>query len=136
MKMFRTATLLLITVCAAFAQENRWRPQGAQIPGPHGNSAQPEWLSEMQGWTRERPSDFDAWLSDIRAWRAERLVRIGYHDSEYRRPEFQWAQRNFISPQVMVEERYLFNPVTNQYTVDRYLKDLNERYGGIDSVLI
>ncbi|MFN7992409.1 MAG: SUMF1/EgtB/PvdO family nonheme iron enzyme [Bryobacteraceae bacterium] len=136
MKMFRTATLLLMMVCVALGQYNRWQPEGEQIPGPHGNSAQPEWVTEMQGWTRERPSDFDAWLADIRAWRNERLVRIGYHDSEYRRPEFQWAQRNFISPQVMVEERYLFDPATSQYTVDRYLKDLNQRYGGIDSVLI
>ena len=121
---------------ALLAQENKYRPQGSQIPGPHGDSAQPEWLTEMQGWTRQQPDELQSWLADIRAWRAERLVRIGYNDSEYRRPEFQWAQRNFISPQVMVEDRYLYDPTSNQYTVERYLKDLDERYGGIDSVLI
>jgi formylglycine-generating enzyme required for sulfatase activity len=90
----------------------------------------------MEGWTREPPSEFQTWLADIRAWRSERLARIGYNDSEYRRPEFQWAQRNFIAPQVMVEERYLYDPEKNQYTVDRYLEDLERRYGGIDSVLV
>jgi iron(II)-dependent oxidoreductase len=36
----------------------------------------------------------------------------------------------------MIEERYLYDPENSQYTVDRYLKDLDTRYGGIDSVLI
>jgi formylglycine-generating enzyme required for sulfatase activity len=61
---------------------------------------------------------------------------MGYDDSEYRRPEFKWAQSNFISPQVMVEERTLFDAASNQWTVDRYLDDLEARYGGIDSVLL
>lgn len=47
----------------------------------------------------------DAWLRDLMTWRAERLTRMGYDDAEYHRPEFQWAQHNFVSPRVMVEER-------------------------------
>jgi len=130
--------LLLLSVFTglARAQENRYRPHGSQIPGPQSNPSQAGWITELEGWAREQPSDFQAWLADIRAWRYERLARIGYNDSEYRRPEFQWAQRNFIAPQVMVEERYLYDPEKNQYTVDRYLEDLERRYGGIDSVLV
>ena len=90
----------------------------------------------MQRWTRKPESPYLNWLADIRAWRAERLVRIGYRDDEYRRSEFQWTQRNFIAPQVMVEDRYPYDPTQHQYTVNRYLRDLDERYGGIDSVLI
>jgi len=136
--MLRIYLLLLISLASgpAAAQENRFRPQGAQIPGPHGNSAQPAWLSEMQGWTREQPSEFDAWLEDIRAWRSERLIRIGYNDAEYRRPEFAWTQRNLVAPQVMVEDRYLYDGMAGKFTVDRYLDDLDRRYGGIDSVLV
>ena len=37
---------------------------------------------------------------------------------------------------MMAEERYFYDPVTGEYTVDRYLDDLDTRYGGIDSVLI
>ena len=36
----------------------------------------------------------------------------------------------------MVEDRYFYDPNTGLYTVDRYLNDLEKRYGGIDSVLI
>lgn len=76
------------------------------------------------------------WLNDLKTWRAERLTRMGYDDAEYLRPEFQWAQHNFVSPQVMVEERTLFDVDTNRWTVDKYLDDLEKRYGGIDSVLL
>ena len=36
----------------------------------------------------------------------------------------------------MVHERYFYDPAARRYTVDRYLNDLDQRYGGIDSVLI
>ena len=37
---------------------------------------------------------------------------------------------------MMVEDRYFYDPEAGKYTVDRYLDDLEKRYGGIDSVLI
>ena len=42
----------------------------------------------------------------------------------------------FIQPQMMVHDRYFYDPVAGKYTVDRYLDDLETRYGGIDAVLI
>ena len=36
----------------------------------------------------------------------------------------------------MLHDRYLFDRETNAWTVDRYLDDVEERYGGIDSVLV
>ena len=66
----------------------------------------------------------------------ERRIRIGYDGSQYARPEFKWAQSSFIQPQMMVEDRYFYDPVAGKYTVDRYLDDLEKRYGGIDSVLV
>ncbi len=80
--------------------------------------------------------DNAAWLRAMRQWREQRRADIHYDGSEYSRPELAWAQRSFIQPQVMVEERYLYDPVAGKYTVDRYLDDLEARYGGIDSVLI
>jgi len=78
----------------------------------------------------------EAWLRDITHWRAERRIRIGYDGSRYQIPALQWTQRSFIQPQMMVEERYFYDPVAQKYTVDRYLDDLEKRYGGIDAVLI
>jgi formylglycine-generating enzyme required for sulfatase activity len=100
------------------AQDTHFKAQGDQIPGPTESTSHA------------------AWLADLQQWRRERLIRIGFEDSQYRRPEFLWTQKNFVSPQVMVEERYFYDPVARKYTVDRYLDDLNKRYGGIDSVLL
>ena len=105
-------------VCCLAAQDSRYTPQGDQIPGP------------------VKSSDFGAWLADIKQWRAERLTRIGYNGSEYDRPELKWTQRSFIQPQMMIEDRYFYDTIGARYTVDRYLDDLEKRYGGIDSVLI
>jgi gamma-glutamyl hercynylcysteine S-oxide synthase len=111
------------------AQDPPHRPDGNQISGPGQGSG-------MQEWKTGASADFDAWLRDLKAWRHEQLTRMGYNDAQYRRPELQWAQRNFVQPQMMVEERYFYDPVAGKYTVDRYLDDLQKRYGGIDSVLI
>jgi iron(II)-dependent oxidoreductase len=66
----------------------------------------------------------------------EARVRAGYSAQEYERPELKWTQSSFIQPQMMVEDRYFYDPVAGRYTVDKYLDDLDQRYGGIDSVLI
>ncbi len=41
-----------------------------------------------------------------------------------------------MQPQMMVNDRYFYDPVTGKYTVNRYLDDLQKRYGGIDAVLV
>src|SRR2546428_397612 len=97
---------------------SRSQPQNEEIPGP------PD------------PATFAAWLADIQHWRRERLIRIGYNASQYSRPELKWTQSSFIQPQMMIEDRYFYDPVAGKYTVDRYLDDLGKRYGGIDSVLV
>jgi formylglycine-generating enzyme required for sulfatase activity len=76
------------------------------------------------------------WLDDITHWRTEMHIRAGYSAREYERPELKWTQSSFIQPQMMVEDRYFYDPEAGQYTVDKYLDDLERRYGGIDSVLI
>ena len=80
--------------------------------------------------------DTDAWLADISHWRNERKIRIGYSDQRYHQPAFAWAQSAFMQPQMMVQDRYFYDPKTGKYTVGRYLDDLEKRYGGIDAVLI
>lgn len=125
----RVALLAFCITWMGMAQNNPHRPEGNQISGPGQGSG-------MQEWKTGASADFDDWLRDIKAWRHEQLTRMGYNDAQYRRPELQWAQRNFIQPQMMAEERYFYDPVTGKYTVDRYLDDLQKRYGGIDSVLI
>jgi formylglycine-generating enzyme required for sulfatase activity len=113
----RIASLLLLAA-TLHAQDVVYQPQNEQIPGPPNAAA------------------FSSWLRDIQHWRSERLVRMGYSGAEYNRPEFKWTQSSFIQPQMMIEDRYFYDPVAGKYTVDRYLDDLDKRYGGIDSVLV
>ena len=68
-------------------------------------------------------------------WRTIRAKKPGL-ESIHSRPEIAWTKNNFVHAQMMVHERYFFDPVNQKYTVDRYLNDLERRYGGIDSVLI
>ena len=116
--MRRSVLLFILLGCVVRGQDSRYRPEGQLIPGP------------------PNAGEFSAWLGEVKQWRAERLQRMGYDGAEYARAEVRWTQRNFVQPQMMAEERYFYDPAAGRYTVDRYLDDLEKRYGGIDSVLI
>jgi len=75
-------------------------------------------------------------LRDIQHWRSEIHIRTTYDPSRYELPALKWTQSSFIQPQMMVQDRYFYDPVAGRYTVDRYLDDLDKRYGGIDAVLV
>jgi formylglycine-generating enzyme required for sulfatase activity len=77
-----------------------------------------------------------SWLERMRAWRDERRVRVGYAGTEYARRDLAWTQRSFVQPQVMVEDRALYDVAAGRYTVGRLLDDLDARYGGVDAVLL
>ena len=134
----RLAILLLIAVVplttrSLAAQDSKFTPEDQQIPAPSCLNMRGGWEGESTPCTQ---SDHDAWLADIRHWRDERRIRIGYDGSRYNLPALKWTQSSFFQPQMMVEDRYFYDPVAHRYTVDRYLDDLEKRYGGIDAVLI
>ena len=97
----------------------------------------PGWpFADIGHWKIDADASSDDWIAELQDWRREHLVRIGYDDANYRRPELQWAQRNFVQAQMMVEDRFFHDPRTGEYTIDRYLDDVQTRYGGLDSVLV
>ena len=119
------------------AQDSKYVPRnsgsGHLISAPACYTPGDPWVSnEVDGLCESHES----WLNDIKHWRAERRIRIGYDSHRYDIPALQWTQRSFIQPQMMVHDRYLYDPVARKYTVDRYLDDLQTRFGGIDAVLI
>ena len=124
--------LMATVVAASHAQDTKYPPLGPYIPTPECRAGDLSFLP-----LRPCPKDqIDAWRKDIQHWRFERLLRVGYDGSQYQRPDLKWTQSSYIQPQMMVEDRYFYDPATRKYTVDRYLDDLEKRYGGIDSVLI
>jgi formylglycine-generating enzyme required for sulfatase activity len=127
------AAAALLAAGTISAQDTKYPPQGEQIPGPdYYDESDHCCYSSAQSRSQEEIAR--EWLADLRRWRLEHLIRMGYNGVEYARPELQWTQSSFIQPQMMIEERLFYG--SGRYTVDRYLDDLEKRYGGIDSVLI
>lgn len=107
---------------------------GPYLPTP---GKVPGWpFAEMGRWTIDVDGAADDWVRGFNEWRREHLIRIGFDDSLYRHPDLEWSQRNFVHALAMIEDRYLYDAETGRYTVDRYLDDLETRFGGIDSVLL
>ncbi len=136
LQLLGVAILLLASGKAVRGQDTEFPPQGEQIPGPVNKSEATEHCCAKRGQSPPSRQAFEDWLSDITHYRRERLIRAGYHGDQYDRPELKWTQKAFIQPQVMIEDRFLYDPAAGKYTVDRYLDDLDARYGGIDAVLL
>lgn len=82
------------------------------------------------------PNDFNCWFKAMSEFRQSEREKINYSDVNYRRPELQWTQHDILQPQMMVHDLDFYDYKTHQYTVDKYVNRLKQRYGGIDSVLI
>ena len=133
MRIYAPLGLLFIASGILPAQDAHYPPEGQQIPTPSCLMMKGAWEG---GSAACSANQHQAWLADITRWRNERRIRIGYDGSRYEMPALKWTQSSFFQPQMMVEDRYFYDPVANRYTVDRYLDDLEKRYGGIDAVLI
>jgi formylglycine-generating enzyme required for sulfatase activity len=134
-RIYTLGILVFLLASSALAQDTKFPPQDEQIPGPD-IAISTDQCCYRTDQTKDFAPAFKAWIEDVRHWRRERLIRMGYNGAEYERPELKWTQSSFIQPQMMIEERYFYDPVAGKYTVDRYLDDLQNRYGGIDSVLL
>ena len=121
----------------AIAQDTKFVPfpsfKQTMIDGPDCLGWREVWEG---GWSACAEDEHGRWLKDVTHWRDERRIRIGFDAARYDDPANRWAQSSFLQTQVMVEDRYLYDPATRRYTVDRLLDDLKTRYGGVDAVLI
>lgn len=135
--MARRLCLGLLTAIIALgvaAQDTQYAPRNQQIPVPECLNIHFAWestaVSQCPPFIRER------WLRDIHHWRDERRIRTTFDPARYEMPALKWTQSSFMQPQMMVHDRYFYDPAAGRYTVDRYLDDLEKRYGGIDAVLV
>ena len=92
------------------------------------------------------PAGIAAWLSKMRSMRtacnnATGLAPPG-SPSIFDEPALKWTQTSYIGPQMHPYDRFFYDPALGNgtggagYTVDKWLADLNARYGGIDQALI
>ena len=131
--LFLQIAVLLAVATIASAQDSHFSPKGQQIPVPECLAMKGLWEGGSKPCSQ---TEHDTWLADITHWRMERRIRVGYDGARYDLPALKWTQSSFMQPQMMVQDRYFYDPVAGKYTVDRYLDDLEKRYGGIDAVLI
>lgn len=97
-----------------------WNP-GEQIAGPTD------------------PQDYQQWISAMRSWRAAARNSSWYTGAAYEDPQLTWTQTAYIQPQMHPYERYFFDPTigkSGNYTVQRWIDDVNDRYGGVDAILM
>jgi len=127
------AVIAFSAYAPAYAQDFRYQPHEQQIPPPACLTMRYPWEGGSEPCAAGSHAE---WLKAITDWRTERRIRVGYDGARYEMPALQWTQSSFIQPQMMVHDRYFYDPVAGKYTVDRYLDDLEKRYGGIDAVLI
>ena len=131
--LIQIAILILAVATFSSAQDSHFSPKGQQIPVPECLTMKGLWEGGSKPCSQ---TEHDRWLADITHWRIERRIRVGFDGSRYDLPALKWTQSSFMQPQMMVQDRYFYDPVAGKYTVDRYLDDLEKRYGGIDAVLI
>jgi iron(II)-dependent oxidoreductase len=126
----------LFAGCLTFSDE--WKARHPLMPPPNGvmNLPEPPPPEEVFFSGPQSPADATGWLEGLKAWRAERLARLHYHGSQYQRPELAWTQRVFSQVQLLIWDRSFYDPETGEYTVDRFLADIESRIGPIDAVLI
>ncbi len=130
----KCAGILLGTIAlAAVAQDTQYAPRGQQIPVPECMNLHNAWESPQMMCP---PFAHERWIKDLQHWRTERRIRIAFDPARYELPAFHWTQSSFMQPQMMVHDRYFYDPVAGRYTVDRYVDDVEKRYGGIDAVLV
>ena len=123
----------VFSTALAFSQDTHYAPTRQQIPPPGCFTLRGAWEG---GYTPCTATSHQEWLADVTHWRTERRIRIGFDPSRYELPALLWTQSSFMQPQLMVQDRYFYDPFAGKYTVDRYLDDLEKRYGGIDAVLV
>jgi iron(II)-dependent oxidoreductase len=124
----RFIVLLLLGSIVALAQDTQYVPRGPadresdwrQIPGPKCLNTKTAWEKDSTACTTE---EHEKWLADISHWRNERRIRIGYNGSRYELAALRWTQSSFIQPQMMVHDRFFYDPANHHYTVDRYVDD-------------
>ncbi len=131
---FCLGLLIAIVALGVTAQDTQFAPRNQQIPVPECLNI--HFASESSAVSQCPPFIHERWLRDIHHWRDERRIRITFDPARYEMPALKWTQSSFMQPQMMVHDRYFYDPVAGRYTVDRYLDDLEKRYGGIDAVLV
>ena len=81
------------------------------------------------GPNNKSPEEFVRWWDDFQSWiqNASKGLDLSIYENE----RISWARTSFVQPQLMLHDRFLYDRDLDQWTVEKYLQDVRERYGGI-----
>ena len=130
------AAPLVVLLCAllrpAGARSRHRRPPfDCGWPRGHADVSIPHNCQERRGPINETYSE---WLVGHRQWQSS--ARRLFDFSPFESHGVEWARTSFVQPQAMLHDRYLYDREAKRWTVDKYMKDVEDRFGGIDSILL
>ena len=132
--------LLILTYLLAVSFVSAWRVSGIRCS--HPNTSVATYGKQIKGPPAVDPVSVASWLTAMREFRTDCQNKIGFTGTAFRVPELKWAQTAYMGPQMHPYDRMFFDPALGNgtngsvYTVDRWLADLNVRFGGIDKALL
>lgn len=85
----------------------------------------------------ENQDDWGAWILSLHNLQQKLSALHWARDSgDFESPEFLRSSAAYVTVQTMVHDRFLYEPVRHTWTATGYLKDLKQRFGGVDQVLL
>ena len=81
------------------------------------------------------PADLPRWREVLGAWRSDARRRTGYDGSAYERAPA-WAATCFVPCLVWLWDERLYDRSTDTFTVEKFLEQAREMYGGVDAVVL
>ncbi len=134
------ASLMLAVLAMEQSEAQDWRPDYSLRPPPDGPGietlGEPEPVSAHMFDGPSSPAAVAGWLRSLQAWKEQRLKEIGFHDDLYDETEFGWTRHTLTQDQLLIWDRSLYDAAAGKYTVDRALREIESRFGPLDSVLI
>ena len=131
--LYSIKTMAMALCCAILLVTTTIAATHPPLPGPGKNELLPGLTSSQT---------YDAWMTNLLAWRRDTRIKLNLNTTGISAivRDFpvisKWATETIVQPQVHIYDRYLWNETLGTFTVDVYLDDLRQRYGGIDSVLL
>lgn len=81
-------------------------------------------------------AELETWWKQMQDCRTAQLAVYNYSGKAFKDAALEWTQGAFAIPMVQGYDRFLYDPATGEYTVDRYLEDVQSRYGGVDAIFL
>src|ERR1041385_319389 len=127
----------IVIFFATPAITDEWRPRHPLYPADLANNLPfPAGLDEVFLAGPKNSAEFSDWLAGLKKWRDERRNQLRYDGSQCDRADLAWTQRVFSQVQLLIWDRSFYDPEKSEYTVDRFLRETEDRIGPIDAVLI